>query len=231
LDHVRGTIEAEPEAKMPKWFSLKWWVFLLCAVCFLLSAAGAISNIVCRLLPETQAFWPAVAVAVVWVMLAVAAKIGLRSVRSPIREKLHWGIFAIGLCGAIVWLVGLVTGYAMEINLDNIGTSGVLSHSKVAPFVGQLMAEFAVGFACLTGLLSLVQHPRPTIPNPARRVLSERLSELNGEAGKILSELANPQGVGIIRARIADGETDAAVLAELQRRRGENQRLLNEFTN
>ena len=104
----------------------------------------------------------------------------------------------------------------------------------------------ACGFTCLSGLLSLVQHPRQTIPNPDRKVLSEHLSELNGEAGKVLKELANPQGnlteliasresfvaegVGIIRARMADAATDSAVLAELQRRRGENQRVLAEFT-
>ena len=170
------------------------------------------------------------------------AKIGIRAIRSPVREILHWGIFVVGFCGAVVWLVGLVTGYAMEINLQNLASSGVIAHSKVAPFVGQLLAEFAVGYACLTGLLSLVQHPRHTIPNPDRKVLSERLAELNEEAGKVKKELANPQGnlteldasresfvaegVGIIRARMAD----AAVLAELQRKRGENQRLLTEFT-
>lgn len=246
LDYVRATVEPEPEPKMPAWFSLKWWAFVFCALCFCLSAAGAISNIVCRLLPETQAIWPAVAVAVVWVLLAVAAKIGIRTVRSPVREILHWGIFAVGFCGAVVWLVGLVTGYAMEINLQNLAGSGVIAHSKVAPFVGQLLAEFAVGYACLTGLLSLVQHPRHTIPNPDRKVLSERLAELNEEAGKVKKELAHPQGnlteldasresfvaegVGIIRARMADAATDAAVLAELQRKRGENQRLLTEFT-
>lgn len=242
LEHVRATVEPEPEAKMPAWFSLKWWAFLFCALCFCLSAAGAISNIVCRLLPETQAIWPAVAVSVVWVMLAVAAKIGIRAVRSPLREILHWSIFAVGVCGAVVWLIGLVTGYAMEINLDNLASSGVLARSKVAPFVGQLLAEFAVGYACLSGLLSLVQHPRQTIPNPDRKVLSEHLATLNEEAGKIQKELANPngnltelnasrdsfvaEGVGIVRLRMED----AALLAELQRRRGENQRLLAEFT-
>jgi len=242
LEHVRATVEPEPEPKMPAWLTLKWWAFLFCALCFCLSAAGAISNIVCRLLPETQAIWPAVAVSVVWVLLAVAAKIGIRAVRSPLREILHWGIFAVGLCGAIVWLIGLVTGYAMEINLDNLASSGVLARSKVAPFVGQLLAEFAVGYACLSGLLSLVNHPRQTIPNPDRKVLSEYLAGLNAEAGKIQKELANPQGnltelnasreslvaegVGIVRLRMED----AALLAELQRRRGENQRLLAEFT-
>jgi hypothetical protein len=242
LEYVRATIEPETEPKMPAWFSLKWWAFLFCALCFCLSAAGAISNIVCRLLPETQAIWPAMAVSVVWVMLAVAAKIGIRAVRSPLREILHWGICAVGLCGALVWLVGLVTGYAMEINLDNLASSGVLAHSKVAPFVGQLLAEFAVGYACLSGLLSQVNHPRHTIPNPDRKVLSERLADLNEETGKIQKELANPQGnltelnasresfmaegVGIVRLRMED----AALLAEIQRRRGENQRLLVEFT-
>ena len=53
LVHVRATVEPESEPKMPAWFSLKWWAFLFCALCFCLSADGAISNIVCRLLPET----------------------------------------------------------------------------------------------------------------------------------------------------------------------------------
>jgi hypothetical protein len=240
--HVHATIEPESEPKMPARFSLKWWAFLFCALCFCLSAAGAISNIVCRLLPETQAIWPAVAMSVVWVMLAVAAKIGLRSIRSPVREILHWGIFAVGLCGALVWLIGLVTGYAMEINLDNLASSGVLARSKAAPFVGQLLAEFAVGYACLSGLLGLVNYPRHTILNPDRKVLSGHLAELNGEAGKIQKEVANPngnltelnasresfvaEGVGIVRLRMED----AALLTEIQRRRAENQRLLSEFT-
>jgi len=142
----------------------------------------------------------------------------------------------------LVWLIGLVTGYAMEINLDNLASSGVLAKSKVAPFVGQLLAEFAIGYACLSGILNLVNHPRHTIPNPDRKVLSEHLAELNGDAGKIQKEVANPngnltelnasresfvaEGVGIVRVRIED----AALLAEIQRRRGENQRLLAEFT-
>ena len=242
LEHVRATVEPEPEAKMPAWFSLKWCAFLFCALCFCLSAAGAISNIVCRLLPETQAVWPAVAVAVVWVMLAVAAKIGIRAVRCPLREILHWGIFAVGLCGAVVWLIGLVTSYATEINLDNLASSGVLARSKVAPLVGQLLAEFAVGYACLSGLLSLVQYPRHTIPNPDRKVLSACLAEFNAESATVLKELANPQGnltelaasresfvaegVGIVRLRMED----AALLAAIQRQRNENQRLLAEFT-
>ena len=242
LEHVHATVESEPEPQMPARFSLNWWAFVACGLCFCLSAAGAISNIVCRLLPETQSFWPTVAVAVVWVLFAVAAKIGIRAVRSPVREILHWSIAAIGLCGALVWLTGLVTGYAMEINLDNLTSSRVLAPSKVAPFVGQLLAEFAVGYACLSGLLGLVRHPRQTIPNPDRKALSERLAELNGEAGKIQKELANPhgnlaelnasresfvaEGLGIVRLRMED----AALLGEIQRRRGENQRLLAEFT-
>jgi hypothetical protein len=130
----------------------------------------------------------------------------------------------------------------MEVNLDNLASFGVLARSKVAPFVGQLLAEFAVGYACLSGLLSLVQHPRQTIPNPDRKVLSDRLAELNEETGKILNQLANPQGnlteldasresfvaegVGIVRLRMED----AALLVEIQRRRGENQQLLAQFT-
>ena len=135
-----------------------------------------------------------------------------------------------------------VTGYATEINLDKLTSASVLAPSRVAPFVGQLLAEFAVGYACLSGLLGLVQHPRRTIPNPDRKVLSERLGELNGEAGKIQTELANPhgnlaefkasrealvaEGVAIVRLRMEE----ATLLEELQRRRGENQRLLNDFT-
>lgn len=246
LEHVRSTIETEPKPQMPEWFSTKWWIFVFCALCFCLSAAGAISNIVCRLLPETQAFWPAVSVSVVWVLLAVAAKIGIRSVRSPVREILHWSIAAIGLCGAVVWLIGLVTGYAMEVNLDNLASSEVLARSKVAPFVGQLLAEFAVGYACLTGLLSLIQHPRQTIPNPDRTVLSEHLAELNVQTGKVRKELQNPEGnlteldasresfvaegVGIVRARIQAGVATVARLADLQRQEEESNRLLAQFT-
>jgi hypothetical protein len=243
LERVPATVIQEPPVpKMPAWFSLKWWAWVFCLICFGLSAAGAVSNIVFRLLPDTQAVLPAVAVSVVWVLLSVASKIGIRAVRSPVREILHWSIAGVGLLGAVIWLGGLVASYASEINLNDIATTGVLSQSKSLPFVGQLLAEFAVGFACLSGMLSLVNHPRQTIPNPDRKVLSDYLGELNAATDKILRELANPQGnlnelnasraafiaegVGIIRLRASD----AALLAELQRQRGENQRLLGQFS-
>lgn len=242
LEQVHATVETELEPQMPARGSLKWWAFGVCGLCFCLSSAGAISNIVCRVLPETQAFWPALAVAVVWVMFAVAAKIAMRAVRSPIREVLHWSIAAVGLGGALLWLAGLVTGYATEINLDNLTSASVLAPSKVAPFVGQLLAEFAVGYACLCGLLGLVQHPRGMTLNPNRQALSECLAELNGEAAKIQMQLANPhgnlaeykasreafiaEGLGIVRLRMEE----ATSLEELQRRHVENQRRLHEFT-
>jgi hypothetical protein len=238
LEHVHATIESGPDPKMPAWFSLKWWAIIFFAICFGLSATGAISNIVCLLLPQTQAFWPAVAISVVWVLLSVGTKIGMSNVRSPLRERLHWAIFAIGICGAAVWLTGLVTGYAMEIKTG----SDVLVRSKVAPFVGQLLADFAVGYACLSGVLTQINHLRRTIPNPDRIVLSASLAKLNEETGKVQMELANPEGnlaelhascecfvaegVGIIRLRMED----AALQSELQRRRVETQRMLEEFT-
>ena len=128
-----------------------------------------------------------------------------------------------------MWLTGLVTGYAMEINLDNLANSGVLAQSKVAPFVGQLLAEFAVGYACLSGLLNVIQHPRRTIPNPDRMVLSERLAELNEETGKIRKELANPQGnLTELNASRASFVAEGVGIVRL---RMESQRLLAEFTN
>ena len=68
------------------------------------------------------------------------------------------------------------------------------------------------------------------------------MAELNGEAGKIQKELANANGnlTELIASRetfVAEGVgivhlllEDAALLAEIHRRRGENQRLLAEFT-
>lgn len=237
LEHVEATIKSGPEPKMPAWFSLKWWGVLFFALCFCLSAFGAISNIVALLLPHTQAFLPAVAVSVVWVLLSVGTKVGMGSVRSPLRERLHWAIVFVGVGGAATWLTGLVTGYAMEIKVG----SDVLVHSKVAPFVGQLLAEFAVGYAFLNGLLNLINHLTRTIPNPDRIALSASLAKLNEESGKVRMQLANPEGnlaelqasresfvaegVAIIRLRMED----AALQSELERRRGETQRMLKEF--
>jgi hypothetical protein len=243
LEHVQATIIQEPPVpQLPPWFTLKWCAWASCLVCFGLSAAGAVSNIVFRLLPDTQALLPAVVVSMVWVLLSVASKIGIRAVRSPVREVLHWTIAGIGLLGAVLWLAGLVVSYASEINLNDVAATGVLSRSKAMPFVGQLLAEFAVGFACLSGMLSLVNHPRHEVPNPDRKVLSDHLAELNTATDSILRELANPQGnlneLNASRdALLAEGTAiislraaDAALLAELQRQRDENQRLLGQFS-
>jgi hypothetical protein len=136
LEHVPATIIQEPPVpELPPWFSLKWCAWASCLVCFGLSAAGAVSNIVFRLLPDTQAIFPAVVVSVVWVLLSVASKIGIRAVRSPVREVLHWTIAGVGLLGAVLWLAGLVVSYASEINLNDIAATDVLSRSKAMPFV------------------------------------------------------------------------------------------------
>lgn len=90
-------------------------------------------------------------------------------------------------------------------------------------------------------MLSVVNYPRHEVPNPDRKALSDCLGELNAAADKIFRQLANPQGnlaelnasrdafvaegVAIIRLRAAD----AALLAELQRQREDNQRLLTQF--
>jgi hypothetical protein len=243
LEHVPATVIQEPPSpELPPYLSLKWCAWASCILCFGLSAAGAVSNIVYRLLPDTQALLPAVIVSVVWVLLSVASKIGIRAVRSPSREVLHWTIAGVGLLGAVLWLAGLVVSYASEINLNEIAATGVLSRSKSMPFVGQLLAEYAVGFACLSGMLSLVNHPRQVIPNPDRKLLSDHLAELNVATDNILRELANPQGnlneLNASRAAfLAEGtaivslrSADAALLAELQRQRDENQRLLGHFS-
>jgi hypothetical protein len=91
-------------------------------------------------------------------------------------------------------------------------------------------------------MLSLVNHPRQVIPNPDRKLLSDHLAELNVATDNILRELANPQGnlneLNASRAAfLAEGtaivslrSADAALLAELQRQRDENQRLLGHFS-
>jgi hypothetical protein len=242
ISDIPATVVQEPaEARLPSPRSLKFWAFLLCAIFFCISGAGAVANIVTTLLPFTQSVWLALMVSGVWVMLSVALKIAAGALQGAQRKILHWSIAIVGLVGAIIWLVGLVVTYAGDINLNDLGTGGLLVRSKALPFVGQLLAELAVGFACLSGMFAVLNHPRTIVPNENRRRISDKLARVNKELGEALGEVAKAdgnlaelhasresyvaEGLAILRLRRAD----AAFLAEMQRQHGDNQRLLAQF--
>jgi hypothetical protein len=242
ISDIPATVVQEPvEARLPSPRSLNFWAFLLCAVFFCISGAGAVANIVATLLPFTQSVWLALMVSGVWVMLSVALKIAAGALQGVQRKILHWAIAVVGLIGAIIWLVGLVVTYSGDINLNDLGNGGLLVRSKALPFVGQLLAELAVGFACLSGMFAVLNHPRTIVPNESRRRISDKLARVNKELGEALGEVAKAdgnlaelqasresfiaEGIAILRLRRAD----AALLAELQRGHADNQRLLAQF--
>ena len=114
--------------------------------------------------------------------------------------------------------------------------------SKALPFVGQLMCEAAVGFACLSGMFAVLNYPHTVVPNENRQRISNRLARVNKDLADALNELAKAEGnlaelQGSRESFIAEGlaivalrRQDAALMAELQGRHRDNQRLLAQFT-
>ncbi len=242
LTGLPATVVQEPaEPRLPTPRSLRFWVFWILVGFFCLSAAGAVSNIVTTLLPFTQSIWLALMVAFVWVLLSVALKIAARALQPRARQVLHWSIAAVGVIGAVLWLAGLVVSYGSEINMTDLA-NGVLVRSKALPFVGQLMCEAAVGFACLSGMFAVLNYPHTIIPNENRQRISNRLARVNKDLADALNELAKAEGnlaelQGSRESFIAEGlaivalrRQDAALMAELQGRHRDNQRLLAQFT-
>ncbi len=234
LEKTPPTILTEPnEPRIPNWFSPRWWAVVLLAVCFCLSAFGAVSNIVMTLLPFTQALLPAIAVSSVWVLLSVALKVATQSIKTPLRTLLHWAIALVGVIGGVLWLTGLTSNYAGQINLND--NSGILSHSRALPFCGQLLCELAVGYACLSGVLALLSHPSEMALNPDREVLFRRLGKLNQDARHVLVELSQSQG-NLLKYEASREAFEAEGVAIICLRQAaaplvaENQRLLEQFS-
>ena len=234
-------VQEPPEPRLPSPRSLRFWTFWILIGFFCLSGAGAVANIITTILPFTQSIWLALMVSFVWVLLSVSLKIAAGALHGRARQVLHWSIAAVGFVGAVLWLSGLVVSYGSGVNLNDL-SNGVLVRSKALPFVGQLLCEAAVGFACLTGMFAVLNYPHTIIPNENRRRISDRLARVNKELADALSELAKAEGnLAELQAScetfVAEGlaivclrREDAVLLAEMQGRHRENQRLLTQFT-
>jgi hypothetical protein len=236
LAQTPATITREPpEPKMPHWFSVKWWGIVLLAFFFVASGTGAVANIVTLMLPQTQSVWAALVVAFVWVSFNVALKIGVSQLPRNLSLIANWLIAAVGITGISLWLTGLASIYAAELNLNNLAATGVIAHSRALPFVGQLLAELAVAYGCLSGLLALLSREQPLEVNEAWLKLSAQIAKLNQQHATALGELAKAEGNLIewkesSAAFIAEGEAIIHLRKEAEALASDNRRLLEEFS-
>jgi len=252
LEDIPATTEEEQAApRFPARFSAKWWAFVLCIVLFLVSSGAALVQIANLYLPAMQSWFFAGIAASPWVLAAVAVEIFLllllRAESPKVVLALRGGVAVLTL-GIVLWLAGLFP-LAAPVTLDDAISRNLLLPDRRLAVAGQLLAELGVSFLVLTGMLKLLTYERRTLPNENRRRISNHIAELNGEwarvnkeLGAVLTELGKPDGnlrewknsraafieEGITIIHLRSG--DAAVLAEMQRRRAEHQRLLANFT-
>jgi hypothetical protein len=178
-----------------------------------------------------------------WILAAVAAEIFiLVTIRSE-SPKFAWamrGAALVLIVGIAMWLAGLFP-LAAPLNVGDLTSRNFLLPDRRLALAGQLLCELAVSFMLLTGMLKLLTYQRVTLPNENRQRIVACVAELDSELGGVLRELAKPEGnliewknsraafieegISIFHLRMED----AALLAETQRRRVENQRLLGHF--
>lgn len=251
LDDIPAVVEqAEAEPRFPTWFSAKWWGFVVCLLLLGVSSGAALLQIANLYLPSMQSWLFASIAASPWVLASVAAEIflllTLRSESKHVTRALLVAVLVLTV-GIVLWLAGLFP-LAAPITMADMNVKNMLLPDRRWAVAGQLLCELAVSFLLLTGMLKLFTYPRLTIPNENRIRISNHISALNrewarvdSELGGILKELAKPdgnlrewnnsrasfieEGLSILRLRAAD----AAFLAELQRQRDTNQRLLDTF--
>jgi hypothetical protein len=242
--------QAQAEPRFPAWFSAKWWGFVVCLLLLGLSSGAALLQIANLYLPSMQSWLFASIAASPWVLASVAAEIflllTLRSESSKVTLALLVAVLVLA-AGIILWLAGLFP-LAAPLTMADLNARNILLPDRRWAVAGQLLCELAVSFLLLTGMLKLLSYPRLTIPNENRTRISDHISSLNRqwarvnlELGNVLKELAKPEGnlrewnnsrasfieegLSILRLRAGD----AAYLAELQRQRDTNQRLLSTF--
>jgi hypothetical protein len=244
LENIPATVEKEQaEPRFPAWFSAKWWGFVICSLLLCVSSGAALLQIANLYLPTMQSWLFSCVAASPWILAAVAAEIFiLVTVRSE-SPKFAWamrGAALVLIVGIVMWLAGLFP-LAAPLNVGDLTSRNFLLPDRRLACGGQLLCELAVSFMLLTAMLKLLDYQRVTVPNENRLRIAACIAELDSELGGVLRELAKPEGnliewknsraafieegISIFHLRMED----AALLAEMQRRRGENQRLREHF--
>lgn len=241
LSTIKATTEQQPPVpQFPKLFSVPWWKFTTCLVLFVISCGAAIANISAAYLPSIQSHLLAIAVASPWVLAAVAAKLLTRGASARTLTIVRWSVAAVGLLGLILWLAGLCPLVA-GLDLNNLAGGATILPDRRLAFVGQLLCEFAAGYLLITGMMEALTYEPVIIKNPNRTRIADCVAEVVRQIQQIMQQLQKPtcnlaewqasrasfieEGLTILRIRAAD----AAYLAELQRQRADNQRLLAAF--
>jgi len=241
LSTIKATTEQQPPVpQFPKLFSVPWWKFTACLVLFAVSCGAAIANISAAYLPSIQSHLLAIAVASPWILAAVAAKLLTRGASARTLTIVRWSVAAVGLLGLILWLAGLCPLVA-GLDLNNLAGGATILPDRRLAFVGQLLCEFAAGYLLITGMMEALTYEPVIIKNPNRTRIADCVAEVVRQIQQIMQQLQKPtcnlaewqasrtsfieEGLTIIRIRAAD----AAYLAELQRQRADNQRLLAAF--
>jgi hypothetical protein len=230
-------VTGRPSAGFPTWFSLKWWAFILLLVLFGLSSAAALWNIGILYLPTAQSELIALLIATPWVLSAIGAKILTRSLRGRAATATKITVALAGLIGLVLWLTGMMPLAASL----SVGDTGALLADRRLAFVGQLVCELASGFLFLTAMFEIIEHRSPTPVVEEVNEIHTRLAGVNRELQFTLSQMAKAKGnllewESSRAAFIQEGITifhlrqgDATLVAELQRQRNANQKLLDEF--
>ncbi|MBU6401393.1 MAG: hypothetical protein KGS61_13840 [Verrucomicrobia bacterium] len=234
LASIPATVEKETaEPAWPRRFSVKWWELVAFLAVFCVSSAGAVGNIVTLLLPSCQSMLAALLMAFVWVGLSVAAKRGTGCLPGRLRPLAYAAVTLVGCVGGILWLTGITISYGGGVNLNHLVDSGILTPSKTLPFVGQLLAEFAVGVACLGGAVAMLSFERHTEVNPDRKVVSTEIGAVDRDLGEVLALVGKAEGnLAELRASraafAAEGVAVVRAREARERRIAENTRLIAE---
>jgi hypothetical protein len=241
ISAIPATVVQEPPvAQFPKLFSVRWWMFTACLLLFVVSCCAAIANISAAYLPSIQSQILAIAVASPWVLAAVAAKLLTRGAQARTLTIFRWSVAVIGFLGLILWLAGLCPLVA-GLDLTNLAGGTTILPDRRLAFLGQLLCEFSAGYLLITGMMDALTYQRVIVRNENRTRIADCLAEVVGQIDQIMQQLQKPtcnlaewqasrvsfieEGLTILRIRSAE----AAYLAELQRQRANNQRLLADF--
>ena len=232
-------VTGRPTAGFPTWFSLKWCVLVLLLMLFGLSSAAALWNIGILYLPTAQSQSIALLIATPWVLSAIGAKILTRGLRGWAATATKTTIALVGLIGLMLWLLGMMP-LAAGLSLGDTGVGALLPDRRLA-FAGQLLCEFASGFLFLSALFEIIEQRSPAPVTEEVDDIHTRLAEVNQELQFALSQMGKAKGnllewessraafieEGIAILHLRRG--DAALVAELQRQRDANHKLLDEF--
>jgi hypothetical protein len=241
LTAIKPTTEQQPPVpQFPKLFSVPWWKFATCLLLFVISCGAAIANISSAYLPSVQSHLLAITVASPWVLAAVAAKLLTRGAQARTLTIVRWSVAGLGLLGLLLWLAGLCPLVA-GLDLNNLASASAVIPDRRLAFVGQLLCEFAAGYLLITGMIEALSFEPVIIKNPNRTRIADCVADVVRQMDHIMVQLHKPscnlsewqasrtsfieEGLTILRIRASD----AAYIAELQRQRADNQRLLAAF--